>query len=84
MGRTNKAFKGGFKHRNVEHKEIKHYVTTDDSDRNLLPTLILLVAKMDNSTNHRCHGVTATDGNYALVSGDLYTNAYNIEAMEVS
>lgn len=36
VGRTNKAFKGGFKHRNVEHKEIKHYVTTDDSDRNLV------------------------------------------------
>lgn len=48
------------------------------------PTLILLVTKMDNSTNHRCHGITATDGNYALVSGDLYTNAYNIKAMEVS
>lgn len=36
VGRTNKTFKGGFKHHNVEHKDIEHYVTTDDSDRNLV------------------------------------------------
>lgn len=26
----------GLKHRNVERKYVKHYVTTDDSDRNLI------------------------------------------------
>lgn len=36
VGRANKTFKGGLKHRNFEHKNIKHYVTTDDSDRNLV------------------------------------------------
>lgn len=34
VGHAHKTFKGGLKHRNVEHKNIKHYVTTDDSDRN--------------------------------------------------
>ncbi|XP_062572726.1 uncharacterized protein LOC134234683 [Saccostrea cucullata] len=34
--RANKTFKGGLKHRNVDHKNIKHYVTTEDSDRNLV------------------------------------------------
>lgn len=33
---------------------------------------------------HRCHGMTATVGNYTIGYGDLYTNAYSIEAMEVS
>lgn len=33
---------------------------------------------------HRCHGMTATVGNYSIGYGDLYTNAHSIEAMEVS
>lgn len=35
IGRSNKTFKGGLKHRKVEHKNIKHYFTDEDTDRSL-------------------------------------------------
>ncbi|XP_052695753.1 uncharacterized protein LOC128174174 [Crassostrea angulata] len=35
IGRSNKTVKGGLKHRKIEHKNIKHYFTDEDTDRSL-------------------------------------------------